>query len=102
MNLLDIVEQIGKVDPEFKDRINPRRAAIKNITSFGSKVAVAAVPAMLTTLFKKAYGQTAPSATIVAPLNFALKLEYLESGFYNAGAASTAIQTQLSATEKNY
>ena len=35
-------------------------------------------------------------------MNFALKLEYLEAAFYNAGAASTVIQAQLSATEKAY
>jgi hypothetical protein len=57
MNLLSIIEEIEKVDPEFKDRVNPRRAAIRNITSFGSKVAIAAIPFAFTTLFKKAYGQ---------------------------------------------
>jgi hypothetical protein len=102
MNLLNIIEEIDKADPEFQDRISPRRDAVKNITSFGSKVAVAALPFVFSTLFKKAYGQTAPSATVLATLNFALKLEYLESAFYNAGAASAVIQAQLSGTEKSY
>jgi len=57
MNLFSIVEEIEKVDPEFNDRISPRRDAIKNITSFGSKVAIAAIPFTLGSLFKKAYGQ---------------------------------------------
>src|ERR1700761_1342001 len=102
MNLLNIIEEIDKADPEFQDRISPRRDAIKNITGFGSKVAVAALPFVFSTLFKKAYGQTAPSAQVLATLNFALKLEYLEAAFYNAGAASATIQGQLSATEKSY
>ena len=101
MNLLGIIEEIDKADPEFQDRISPRRDAIKNITGFGSKVAIAALPLMFTTLLKKAYGQTLSTSTI-ATLNFALKLEYLEAAFYNAGAASTVIQAQLSATEKAY
>jgi hypothetical protein len=69
--------------------LNPRRAAIKNITSFGSKVAVAAMPFALGTLFKKAYGQT-PSS-VVDVLNFALTLEHLEAGFYNKGTAAPGL-----------
>jgi hypothetical protein len=98
MNLLSIIEEIDKVDPEFKDRISPRRAAIKNITSFGSKVAVAALPFAFSTLFKKAYGQT-PTTSVTDTLNFALKLEYLEAAFYNAGVASNL---GFSASEKAY
>ena len=90
MNLFSIVEEIEKVDPEFNERISPRRDAIKNITSFGSKVAVAAIPFALGNLFKKAYGQTA-SASVVSVLNFALTLELLESTFYNMGVAATGL-----------
>jgi hypothetical protein len=98
MNLFGLIEEIEKVDPEFHDRISPRRDAIKNITSFGSKVAVAALPFAFSTLFKKAYGQTAtPSVNDV--LNYALKLEYLEAAFYNAGVASSL---GFSVTEKAY
>lgn len=89
MNLFNIIEDIQKVDPEFNDRLNPRRAAIKNITSFGSKVAMAAMPFALGTMFKKAYGQT--SSSVVDVLNFALTLEYLEAGFYNKGAATPGL-----------
>jgi hypothetical protein len=101
MNLLGIIQEIEKADPEFQDRISPRRDAIKNITSFGSKVAVAALPFAFSTLFKKAYGQT-PITSVTDTLNFALKLEYLESAFYNAGVASGVLQAQFSATEKAY
>jgi hypothetical protein len=90
MNIYSIIEEIEKVDPEFQDRISPRRAAIKNITSFGSKVAVAAMPFALGTLFKKAYGQAA-SSDVLAVLNFALTLEYLESGFYDMGIKTAGL-----------
>src|ERR1700761_704983 len=101
MNLFGIIEEIEKVDPEFQERISPRRDAIKNMTSFGSKVAVAALPVFFATLLKKAYGQTL-STTTIATLNFALKLEYLEAAFYNMGAASTGVQGGLSTIEKSY
>lgn len=82
MNLLNIIEDISNADPEFKDRTSSRRSAIKNITSFGSKVAVAALPFAFSVLFRKAYGQ-ALTAAVADVLNFALTAEYLESAFYN-------------------
>lgn len=90
MNLLSIIEEIEKVDPEVHERMSPRRDAIKNITSFGSKVAIASLPFVFSTVFKKAYGATAPVA-VNDVLNFALKLEYLESYFYNQGIAKGVI-----------
>ena len=90
MNLLGLFEEIEKVDPEFQDRVSPRRDAIKNITSFGSKVAVASLPFALNALFKKAYGQT-PSAGVLATLNFALKLEYFEAAFYRTALATSGL-----------
>lgn len=90
MNLFNIIEQIEKVDPEIAARMSPRRAAIKNITSFGSKVAIAAMPMAFATLFKRAYAADAPVA-VNDVLNFALTLEYLESYFYNQGAAASGL-----------
>ena len=90
MNLFNIIDEIEKVDPEIHERLNPRRAAIKNITSFGSKVAVAALPFALGTMFKKAYGATS-TEDIVAVLNFALTLEHLEAAFYNQGIAKSGL-----------
>src|SRR6202012_1123096 len=90
MNLFGIIEEIEKVDPEFNERISPRRDAIKNMTSFGSKVAVAALPFALGSLFKKAYGAGSTSS-VTDVLNYALTLEYLESYFYNQGTAASGL-----------
>lgn len=81
MNLFNIFSEIESNDPEFSERISPRRAAIKNMTGFGTKVAMAAMPLALGSLLKKAYGQSASGAIEV--LNYALTLEYLEYHFYN-------------------
>ena len=90
MNLFNIIEEIEKVDPEIYDRLNPRRSAIKNLTNFGSKVAIASLPFALGTTLKKAYGRSA-AAMPTDVLNFALTLEYIEAAFYNAGVMSSGL-----------
>jgi hypothetical protein len=101
MNLFSIIEEIEKVDPELGDRLSPRRDAIKNITSFGSKVAVAALPFAISTLFKKAYGQQSTS-TVVGILNYALTLEHLEAAFYNAGVAAAGSTLTIPSSDLPY
>jgi hypothetical protein len=99
MNLFNIIEEIENVDPEVYGRISERRDVIKNITSFGSKVALAAMPFAIGTMFKKAYAQSTATPSVVAILNYALTLEYLESTFYNAGKAKgTALIPAAAAT----
>ena len=89
MNLVNILKDIEEIDPEFQDRTNPRRAAIKNMTGFGTKLALSALPFAIGGIFKKAYGQT--TTGVAGVLNFALTLEYLEYEFYRAAVSSGII-----------
>ncbi len=101
MNILNILDEIEKVDGEVYERLNPRRKAMGEFFGFGKKVAIASLPFALGSMFKKAYSQT--STDIEGVLQFALTLEYLEAEFYTravaaaglipAGAATGAITT---------
>lgn len=91
MNIVNILAEIEKVDGEVYERLSPRRAAMKQFFGFGSKVAMAAVPLALGTMFKQAYAQTSAAPAVEAVLNYALTLEYLEYYFYQKGAATAGL-----------
>jgi rubrerythrin len=82
MNILNILDEIEKVDGEIYERINPRRKAMQDFYNIGKKISLAALPLAMGSMFQKAYGQT-PTSTVTDVLNFALGLEYLEYNFYN-------------------
>lgn len=91
MNLFQLIDDIAKADPEVYDRFDSRRAVFRNFLGFGKKASATALPLALSALFGKAYGQTAGSglsAAIVATLNLALQLEYLEKYFYQTALNS--------------
>lgn len=90
MNIINILEEIEKVDGEVYERLSPRRVAMKEFYNMGSKVALAAVPLALGSMFKKAYGQSS-TPTVIQVLNFALTLEYLEYYFYQTGVATSGL-----------
>jgi len=90
MNLLNVIDEIEKKDPEIYQRLDGRRQALKQFASFSGKVAMLAVPVALGSMFKKAYGQTG-TALLLDVLNFALTLEYLEAEFYVKGLAAPGL-----------
>ena len=113
MNLDKILGEIEKHDPEVYDRLDTRRHAMKSFARVGGRIALAAVPLALGSMFNKAYSQGPSTSTVFDILNYALTLEYLESEFYNtavmkfaqigvpAGAAQGAI-TKIAQDEASH
>jgi len=89
MDLFQILSDIEKVDGEVYQRFDTRRQVFRHLSGMGKKVTAATLPGLLSTMFNKAYGQTAAlSPIIIDTLNLALGLEYLEFYYYSQGVTS--------------
>jgi hypothetical protein len=92
MDFFQLISDLGKADPEFMERINPRRRVFKYLGNTGKKITAAAAPAILASFFTKAYGQTSTlPQTVIDVLNLALGLEYLEYYFYDTALNTTGL-----------
>ncbi|GAB4027926.1 ferritin-like domain-containing protein [Spirosoma gilvum] len=90
MDLLKLVADIQRVDPEFSDRYSFHSR--RNILKFSSKLIAAGIPAIVAGSLNKALAQsTTPSQAAIDAANFALTLEYLEDEFYRMGLAAQGL-----------
>ena len=82
MNFKNILNEIEQTDLQTLEQVSDRRQVLK---SFGSKVALAALPLAIGSLFQKASAKTTATDSGIDALNFVLEMEYLAYNFYHTG-----------------
>lgn len=98
MNFLNIINQLAEVDPDVLDRLDSRRAIFSSLGTVAKRSAMAAAPALLASVFQKAYAGT-NAGDPVEVFNYALTLELLEADFYNKMKASAFFATATTAQQ---
>ncbi|ARS40205.1 hypothetical protein CA265_11295 [Sphingobacteriaceae bacterium GW460-11-11-14-LB5] len=89
MNILNIIEEIEKVEGEVYNELSPRRKALQHLLNVGKKVSLAALPLTFGSMFQKAYSQTTTNAATIDSLNLVLVLGYMQFQFYNNALTAT-------------
>jgi hypothetical protein len=98
MNFLNIINQLAEVDPDVLDRLDSRRAVFSSLGTVAKRSAMAATPALLASMFQKAYAGT-NAGDPKEVFNYALTLELLEASFYNKVIASSQFAGTSSANQ---
>ncbi|AMR28571.1 hypothetical protein A0257_16695 [Hymenobacter psoromatis] len=93
MNLFNLFADLERVDSEVYGRFDSRRRVFRHFGTAGKAVTSALLPGLLSGLFQKAYGQTGLSGDIIAALNLALSLEYLEYYYYQTSLSANILST---------
>lgn len=99
MNIVNILEEIEKVDGDVYERLSPRRKAMKEFFNMGSKIAMAAMPLAVGSMFNKAYGATIPDS-VLNVLQYALTLEHFEYRFYATGYSASTLSIPTAQNQK--
>lgn len=82
MSLKQLLNNIADAPTSDFEQSGSRRDAIKN---FGTKVAIAALPIAIGSMFKKSYAQTAAAEPLADILNYVLEFDYLAYNYYRTG-----------------
>jgi len=86
--------KLEKIYNELQDNVSDekvtRRDALSKAGNFGIKAALASLPFVLSSLITKS-AKAQSTTDIIAVLNFALTLEYLEAKFYQMGLAAPGL-----------
>ena len=80
MILKNILKEIEQTDPKMYEQVSGRRNALKR---FCAKVAVAALPVALGSMFEKASAKTTATSTVTGALNAMLEMAYFQFNFYH-------------------
>ncbi len=96
MNFKHIIKEIEQAETGLFEQADRRDA----LRSFGSKVALAAVPLALGSLFKKAEAQTTGD-TVMQALNFCLEMEFFAYNFYHTGNNTGALVRDIDKASLN-